>query len=315
MILQKLTEDNIINYGDFKSKNGTKMDFYINENNLIGNPQYMNFFIKNLNKNINHCIFDGLMAIDIYDWTLTASLSSTYNYNSIYLKNSKIYGSRKIKKIIVVGLKYSKTLENGIKYLESQGFIVEKIVLIFEMTKETNTYNYLFSYATLMNYKPIAHFQNQQYFNNISNNLSSNIIKYQTNKFKYYSRNGDNNYPCLYFNDKNIDLINNSTETMNLYFKVLNESNKKNFFNSINKIIKNVDIIVLHLMNAKNNLQIINKIRKKIGVIIYFENDDEESNKEFNSLVPLYKNHIIGTLNKSTCSNQFINFNTQIEFI
>lgn len=315
MILKKLTESKILNYGNFQSKNGNKMDFYIDENNLIGNPQYTNLFIKNLNNNINHCIFDGLMAIDDYDWTLVASLSTLYNYNSLFLKNSKIYGSRKIKKIIIIGLKYSKTLEKGMQYLESQGFIIEKVVLIFEIKKVNNLNTYLFNNTTLIEYKSIAQFHNQQYFNEITSTLSSNIIKYQTNKFKYYSRNGNNNYPCLYFNEKNIEFLNNTNDSMNLYFKVLNESNKTDFFNSINKIIKKVDIIVLHLFNAKNNLQVVNKIRKKIGVIIYFENDDEDSTKEFNSLIPLYKNLIIGTLNKSVCSKQFINFNTQVEFI
>ena len=255
------------------------------------------------------------MAVDDYDWTLVASLSTMYNYNSLFLKNNKIYGSRKIKKIIIIGLKYSKTLEKGIKYLESQGFIIEKVILIFEIKKVKNLNTYLFNNTILMDYKSIAQFHNQQYFNEITSTLSSNIIKYQTNKFKYYSRNGDNNYPCLYFNEKNIEFLNSSNDSMNLYFKVLNESNKTDFFNRINKIIKNVDIIVLHLFNAKNNLQVINKIRKKIGVIIYFENDDEDSTKEFNLLIPLYKNLIIGTLNKSVCSKQFINFNTQVEFI
>lgn len=315
MILQKLIEEGIIKYGNFKSKIGNKIDFYIDENNITGNPQFMNFFIKKLNANINYCIFDGLMAIEEYDWTLVSALSTLYNYRSLYLKNSKIYGSRKIKNIVIVGLKYSNKLEKGIQYLKSQGFIIEKILLIFEIAKVKNINNYLINYSTLIEYKSIAQFYNKQYFNQITNNLSSNIKKYQTNKFKYYSRNGPNNYPCIYFNDKNIDLINNTNNSMILYFKVLNESNKIDFFNIINKIIKNVDIIVLHLFNARNNLQVLSKLRKKIGVIIYFENDDELSEKEFNSLIPLYKNHIIGTLNKSICSNQFINFNTQIEFI
>ena len=175
MILQKLTESKIINYGNYKSKNGTKMEFYIDENNLIGDPQYMNFFIKNLNNNINHCIFDGLMAIDIYDWTLVASLSSTYNYKSLFLKNHKIYGSRKIKKIVIVGLKYSKTLENGIEYLESQGFIIEKVIIIFEIKKVKKINTYLFNYSTLIDYKCVAQFQNKQYFNDISNNLSKTL--------------------------------------------------------------------------------------------------------------------------------------------
>lgn len=324
MILETLTEYKVLNYGNFKSKTNTPLYFYLDENEFIGNHTFLNLFSKLINKKINHLQFDALMATDLIASCLCSTLGGSYNHNVLHMNNQKILGSRRHKKIILLFFKTVSTNEEIYKHLISLGFIIEKVIIVFGHTppvvRASTPLDYvpdiLLPYEVIKNYKNIAHFQGNNFNNEITQRLANNIVLSKTNKFNYYGLKTDILHPCVYFTEKNINLLNSFTDSkiLKLYFKVFNNT-QLDFFTELSPILNKIDIIIIHLGKASDLMKIVKKIKRKIGIIIYFEKDDFTTDDLFNLVYFNYKEWIIGTLNKHTCNYNIINFNKYVEFL
>lgn len=320
MILETLTEYKVLNYGNFKSKTNNPLYFYLDENEFIGNTAFLNLFSKLINKKINHLQFDALMATDLISSCLCSTLGGSYNHNVLHMNNNKILGSRRHKKIILLFFKTATTNETIYKHLISLGFIIEKVIMVFGCSSPETSLDYdhdiLLPYEVIKNYKNIAHFQSKNFNNQITQRLANNIVLSKTNKFNYYGLKTDILHPCVYFTEKNINLLNSFTDSniLKLYFKVFN-NNQLDFFTEMSPILNKIDIIIIHLEKSPDLMKIVKKIKRKIGIIIYFEKEDITTEDLFNLVYLNYKEWIIGTLNKHTCNYNIINFNKYIEFL
>jgi len=314
MLLDILTKNKILNYGNFKSRNNKELPFFIDTNEIVSSHGLLNHFSKLLNHKINHHCFDAIMSFDLVSSIICSSVSVSFNIPGLYFNEKKILGSRLHRNIIVISLKESSRLKENIEYVKSIGFNVVKVINIFEI-KPMEEYLNIISYKSLIDYKPVAYFYHKDYSNCILTNMANLVISKRNNYCKYMSSVTEaTQYPCVYFDENNISLVDKleNTDIIKIFFKIYSIE-QRDFFIEISKIYKKIDVIIIHNTYALKLLPIIKKIKKKLGVIIYFEtNENEELD---NYLLSNYNEQIIGTINISKIYNHIVNFSRHIKFI
>ena len=314
MLLDILTRNKIVNYGNYKSKNNKELPFFIDNNEIVSSHGILNHFSKLLNIKINHHCFDAIMSFDFVSAIICGSLSASFNIPGLYYKEKKIIGSRLHRNIMVISLKETRELKENIEYVKSIGFNVIKVINIFEI-KANEEYLNIVSYKSLIDYKDIAYFYHRDYSNCLLNNMAKLVISKRNTYCKYMSNVKEAiQYPCVYFDENNISLVDKleNTDIIKIFFKIYSIE-QRDFFIEISKIYKKIDVIIIHNNYALKLLPIIKKIKKKIGVIIYFENNETEELDNY--LLVNYNEQIIGTLNISKNYNHIVNFSRHIKFI
>lgn len=314
MLLDILTRNKIVNYGDFKSRNNKQLPFYIDSNELVSSHGILNHFCKLINIKINHHIFDALMSFDLVSSILCSSYSVSFNVPGLYYNEKKIIGSRLHRNIIVIALKETKSLNERIEYVKELGFNVIKVLTIFEI-KPNSDYLNIVSYKSLIDYKPIAYFYHKDFSHCLLDTMAKLVISKRNNQCKYISNIDEASlYPCVYFDENNISLVDKleNVNIMKIFFKIYKHE-QRDFFIEISRFYKKIDIIIIHNQYAIKLLPIIKKIKKKLGVIIYFDTNEDEELDTY--LLTNYKEQIIGTLNISKNYKHIVNFSRHIKFI
>ena len=314
MLLDILTRNKIVNYGDFKSRNNKQLPFYIDCNEIVSSHGILNHFSKLINIKINHHIFDALMSFDLVSSILCSSYSVSFNVPGLYYNEKKIIGSRLHRNIIVIALKETKSLNERIEYVKELGFNVIKVLTIFEI-KPNSDYLNIVSHKSLLDYKSIAYFYHKDFSHCLLNTMAKLVISKRNNQCKYISNIDEASlYPCVYFDENNISLVDKleNVNIMKIFFKIYKHE-QRDFFIEISRFYKKIDIIIIHNQYAIKLLPIIKKIKKKLGVIIYFDTNEDEELDTY--LLTNYKEQIIGTLNISKNYKHIVNFSRHIKFI
>jgi hypothetical protein len=321
MLIESLIENKIISYGDYKSRNGKSIHFYINEDEIVGYPFILNHFAKMINSSVNHINFDAYMAYDFNTNILATVAGTNYNKPCLYLNKQKILGSKKHKTIVLISIKDNKHLLDTQLILNKLGFKIIKTIVLFQCSNKDSHSNsqYILTYSGLNSFKNIAFFYNKVFANEISNKIANQIVSMKKNNCKYLeSIEEANNYPIIYFNENNLNLLNTlddvNTYSLKLYFKVY-KSEQHDFFMEISQIYKKIDLLIIHYNYAHKLCPIIKKIKKKLGVIIYFDTENELEETNFNYLLANYNENIIGTLNIYHTYGNLINFSKHLKFI
>lgn len=319
MVLETLVKNNILKYGNFKSKTGKKMDYIIDPDELFSQSYLHNYFSKKIYSLINHYNYDGLLALDDFSLLIAGLMGGNYNQSVMFLKGNRVLGSKKVKRIVIITSSSSKKTLEQIELVKRLGFELELTVILFERNKETiDLFIPVISYQTIIRYKSISFFlYNAEKMNVMGKRVSKAIEEKQVCYCKTYKTINDfKKYPVILFKKEMIDesLLQKINQFNNpkILFKIFN-CEQKEFFQEILELYKYIDIYIIHIDAFINLVKIVKKLPNNKGVIIYCkDNDDIDTVREY------YKNEketIVGTINLEEVFEPLINYSRDLRFV